>query len=140
MATVEAIAAAISRMEGYDVLGSLARRNNNPGNLRWAKTQARTVLTASGKFAAFNSALEGWQALYDYILDKAQDGLTLRAFVSLYAPPTENNTELYLDFMARQLNASPDETLTNILEPVSGADIADVNAGGVANLPKVVEG
>ena len=49
-------------MEGYSLLNSVARKNNNPGNLRsWGKTPTR------GGFAYFNRAEDGWSALYRQI-------------------------------------------------------------------------
>ncbi len=51
------IARAISVAEGFNVPGSLAQRNHNPGNL--------TKL--DGTFQVYASDTEGWNALYAYV-------------------------------------------------------------------------
>jgi hypothetical protein len=85
---ISKIASAISKMEGYTLLTSLARKNNNPGNLRsWPSTPP------VGGFAKFAKAEDGWKALYQQIEAnifgrgsrdsyrlRAKDGLTLREF------------------------------------------------------------
>lgn len=56
------IASAISKMEGYNLLNSLARKNNNPGLIRgWPKTPV------SNGYAHFARAEDGWKALYKQI-------------------------------------------------------------------------
>ena len=56
------MANAISKMEGYNILNSIAQKNKNPGNLRgWAKTP-----TEKG-YAKFARAEDGWKALYRQI-------------------------------------------------------------------------
>lgn len=117
------IARAISRMEGYQLLNSVARKNNNPGNLRsWGKTPTRNG------FAVFNRAEDGWSALYRQIENNifglgSKDpfrmrsvGLSLREFFQGqrdsegklilggypgYAPDSDNNqAEHYAKFVA----------------------------------------
>lgn len=56
------IAKAIAKMEGFNILNSISRKNCNPGNLRsWPKTT-----TANG-YAKFERAEDGWKALYKQI-------------------------------------------------------------------------
>lgn len=123
---ISGIAAAISKMEGYTILSSVARKNNNPGNLRtWSG-----VPSVNG-FAKFKRAEDGWKALYQQIENnifgrgrndsfpaRAKEGLTLREFFAGqrdqhnmvinggypgYAPAADNNhPEHYAKFIAEQ--------------------------------------
>ena len=55
---IEMIAEKVAQMEGFHIPGSLAERNNNPGNLRmWGRNPM------SGGFAMFPNVEEGWRAL-----------------------------------------------------------------------------
>lgn len=115
---ISAIAKAIAKMEGFYVNGSVASRNNNPGNLRsWPG-----VPTNKG-FATFPSAEAGWQALHMQVESnvwgrgkrdpwpKRADGLTLREFFGGqdggypgYAPSNDGNKpEHYARFVASQI-------------------------------------
>lgn len=72
----------------------LAYRNNNPGNLRYAK-QPGATLGANG-FAKFATPEEGFNALMNQIKLDGSRGLTLSQFISKYAPPSENDTHTYI--------------------------------------------
>lgn len=96
--------------------------NNNPGNLRFAGQSNSTQ--GEGGFARFNSPEEGYQALENQIqLDQSRD-LSLSEFVNKFAPPSENDTQSYIDFLVKNLNVSPDTSIATL--PVS--DIARVVA------------
>lgn len=79
--------------------------NNNPGNLRGA----------SG-WQKFSTPEEGFQALVDDITAKqtgrTTTGLgptsTLAEFFSKYAPPSENDTQRYVDVVAKRLGVTAD--------------------------------
>lgn len=80
--------------------GTLAARNNNPGNLRYAGQPGATQ--GEGGFARFETPEAGYEALKAQIeLDKSR-GMTVQEFVSKYAPPSENDTATYI----KQFNAS----------------------------------
>jgi hypothetical protein len=73
---VDAIAGAIARMEGFYKAGSLAQRNNNPGNIRrWSPK----VPVVDG-FSKFPTAGEGWAALRRQVDRNVGRGLTLYQF------------------------------------------------------------
>jgi hypothetical protein len=123
------IARAISKMEGYEMLNSKARKNNNPGNLRtWGKTPVE------GGFAKFNRAEDGWSALYKQIENNVMglgskdvftlraNGLTFREFFQGqrdkdgyaqtggypgYAPDKDgNHSEAYAKYVAKALDVT----------------------------------
>lgn len=110
----QSVAASISQMEGYNVAGSLAQRNNNPGNLRFVG-QAGAV-QGQGGFAAFPTPEAGQQALLDQINLDASRGMTLTQFVNSYAPPSENDTSNYLNFVSSQTGIDPNSSLTSAFQ------------------------
>jgi len=102
---VERIAVAISEMEGFNKPGSMAQRQNNPGNLRsWGKTPI-----VDG-FANFPTAAEGWSALRRQIWRNVDRGLTLYEFFggkpnvyAGYAPDADGNrSRHYAEFVAKR--------------------------------------
>lgn len=92
----------------------LAYVNNNPGNLRFAGQEGATQ--GEGGFARFNSPEAGVQALERQIKLDASRGLTLAQFINKYAPPSENDTQKYVQDMVAWTGASP-------LTPLSAIDI-----------------
>lgn len=72
----------------------LAFVNNNPGNLKFAGQAGATM--GEGGFARFSSPEAGYQAIKNQIeLDKSRN-MSLDAFITKYAPPTENDTASYI--------------------------------------------
>ena len=103
----------IAQIEGYNTPGTIANRNNNPGALRYAPNQIGQENTVNGKFATFASPQEGWLALENYIQNNSDK--TLRSFVYQYAPPNENDTAGYLNYLSGKLGVTADVTLDSIL-------------------------
>jgi hypothetical protein len=85
-------------------------RNNNPGNLRFAGQEGATP--GEGGFARFESPEAGLAAMQRQIeLDTQKRGMTLDAFINKYAPPNENNTKNYVEFVARRTGLDPRSTV-----------------------------
>lgn len=79
-----------------DVKASRAYRNNNPGNLVYNGQELAVGKDDKG-YAQFANENDGWQALYNQIeLDKGR-GISLEKFIYKYAPPQNNNTQLYIN-------------------------------------------
>ncbi len=120
------IGQAIAKMEGFFIQGSIANKNNSPGNLRnWQG------VPTDGGFARFPSSEAGWKALYKQIENNIfgtgkrdvfplrNQGLTLYQFFigqrdadgvviiggyPGYAPGADRNRpEAYAKFVATQL-------------------------------------
>lgn len=106
------IAEAIAQMEGYNKPGTLAQRNNNPGNLRFAG-QAGAIGKDSRGFAIFSTPEEGWAALNNQISLDAGRGLTLTQFLNKYAPSSENDTSNYINFVSSQTGIGPNDLISN---------------------------
>ena len=106
---------AIARYEGFYKDGSLAQRNNNPGNLRYVSWSTRKSGLDSSNFAIYPTAEDGLYDLYDLLMAKAEAGYTLEELMNIYAPPVENNTNAYVAFVADELGVSPNTKLSTIL-------------------------
>jgi hypothetical protein len=92
-----------------------AQKNNNPGNLRYAR-QREAIGKDDKGFAVFPDGPAGWRALHNQIkLDQKRE-LTLRQFIAKYAPPNENNTSEYLEFVIDHLGNDGDTPLDYLSE------------------------
>jgi len=95
-------------------------RNNNPGNINYgefARSQGSTGAEAAGRFAVFQTAQDGLNALGALLRSYAARGIdTIRSIISKYAPAGENNTEGYIANVAKRLGFGSDAHL-NLSDP-----------------------
>jgi len=112
MANLSTIADAIQRQEGY-YQGSLAYRNNNPGNLRYAGQTGATQ--GAGGFAYFPDYASGRAALENQIRLDALRGKTLAEFLHKYAPASENDTDSYITNMTAWTGIQPGQRLIDVI-------------------------
>lgn len=90
-------------------------RNNNPGNMR----------SSGGGFQTFDTPKAGLEAMQKDLLAKVSgnspimkahygDGYapTLRNVISTWAPPSENNTDNYINFVSQHAGIDPDQPLS----------------------------
>lgn len=118
----EEIESIISGLKGRNSKSSSPAGKNNWGNIRGA----------DGRFKGFSTPQEGMNALVADIRAKISGKSaamaskygpgyvpTLESLISTYAPPHENNTRGYIDFMHKQTGIDPNR-------PLSGADIESV--------------
>jgi len=94
------LASAIATQEGFFSAG-VASRNNNPGDLRNAPWVLPHPVVEGGFWVA-SSRGAGIAGLYHQIALGIARGESLRQLISIWAPPTENNTEAYLANTARR--------------------------------------
>lgn len=99
--------------------GSLADRNNNPGNLRYVGQEGATL--GAGGFAKFATAEDGYNALVSQIQLDGSRGLTVTQFINKYAPPSENNTSQYIQQFTQALGISQNTKISDL----SAQDVAD---------------
>lgn len=96
-------------------------RNNNPGNIEYAG-QRNATRESKGRFAKFNTPFDGVAGmshqLMRYFTGKTtgQELTTVRQIISTWAPPEENNTKAYIDWISRQLGVGPDDSI-NLRDP-----------------------
>ncbi len=79
---------------------TLASRNFNPGNLRFAGQ--RGASEGEDGFARFENATSGFDALKRQVSLDAGRGHTIDSFINKYAPPIENDTQGYIDFISKE--------------------------------------
>jgi hypothetical protein len=99
-------------MEGWFNSGTLAQRNNNPGNLR---ASSLATGTDSRGFAIFPDADTGWAALDRQLEIDASRGLTLASFIQKYAPSSEHDTAGYLSYLVNQLGTGANTLLKDLV-------------------------
>ena len=105
---------------------------NNPGNVRPGAVdyagQTGTALSkkGSGRFLTFDTPQSGLNSMSNVISqivrvkipdrfakgELASDKFTTRNLVSVYSPPSENNTSEYVDFVSKRLGVKPDDELS----------------------------
>lgn len=112
---------AIGEMEGFGIVGSRATRNNNPGDLDlepWMVKDFSAVLESipaevkeNPRFAHFPSIDDGWSALRQ-LLTADYLGMTIAAAFNKYAPPAENQTNEYVEFVCEATGLQPEDVLT----------------------------
>lgn len=94
-------------------------RNNNPGNLR------RTNIAWQGKipfsqssdeqFEQFTSVIYGLRAMLKDVINDINKGKnTVKLLITEYAPPSENNTNAYINSVAKTLGVAPTKRLTEV--------------------------
>lgn len=94
-------------------LGSpLAVANNNPGNLRFVGQPG--AVQGKGGFAKFESPEAGIQAMKNLLVLRKNQGMTLNQLINSYAPPIENDTDLYINQISSALNVPPNTPLSQI--------------------------
>jgi hypothetical protein len=93
-------------------------RNNNPGNLNYVGQPGATRESGpNGRFAVFQTAEEGLVALARQLRLYAQRGInSVRAIISKFAPPTENDTQAYIDSVSKRLGVDANASL-NVNDP-----------------------
>lgn len=100
----------------------LAYVNNNPGNLKFVG-QTGAVRGEKG-FARFRSPQEGFNALIRQVKLDASRGLSLAKFVHKFAPPSENNTRLYIAQLAKRLGVSASTPIARLNATVLAKEVA----------------
>lgn len=92
-------------------------RNNNPGNIRQSAVVYEGEIRPSQdkSFKQFKSVAYGYRAMF-VILDsyKRRGYRTLRDMLNRYAPPVENYTDKYIDFVCKKAGVLPDNTIETL--------------------------
>lgn len=86
--------------------------NNNPGNLRFAEQYG--AVKGEGGFAKFKTPQEGFDALVRQIKLDVSRGHTIASFINKFAPPTENDTKLYIQQAVKALGYKADTPLSKV--------------------------
>jgi hypothetical protein len=91
-------------------------RNNNPGNLRHGDDwQGLSASQGDAAFCQFDDPVYGLRALMRVLVNYRRKAdaqgkriVTIRQAINRWAPPNENNTNAYVNTVARRLGVDPD--------------------------------
>lgn len=110
------LAKLIATREGFFKSGTLPARNHNPGDLRHSPHSVHT--DDPNSIGAIDDDADGWADLERQLTLYADRGMTLSAVVYVYAPPSENDSASYLDFLIQSFGGliDADTPLRRILE------------------------
>ena len=91
-------------------------RNHNPLNIRRSKDQWKGMaeVQTDRAFVQFKSLEYGWRAAFVLLMRTYYHTYrlyTIRAIISRWAPPNENNTKRYIENVSRFTGIGPDEPL-----------------------------
>ncbi len=91
-------------------------RNNNPLNIRRSKDQWQGMRReqTDPSFCQFENLAYGWRAAFKLLTRTYYHTYrlyTIRAIVTKWAPPNENNTRAYVENVSRLTGIGPDEPL-----------------------------
>lgn len=143
MASLSDLSNAIARFEGYSIPGSVAQRNNNPGNLRAGIGQTGTD---GNGYAIFPDSATGFAALQHQVTLNINRGLSLDEFFggkpgvyAGYAPSGDaNDPGHYSQTVAGWLGIDPNAPLSDVIgtsggssTPGSGSDFSPIDTGGL---------
>lgn len=99
----------------YLVGGSRSLRNNNPGNLGCTDFSKRHgSIGCDGQRAIFPSVSAGEKAQKALLTSGNYKDKTLKDAIKTYAPPTENNTGKYTDYVTQKSGVNADTKMGNL--------------------------
>ncbi len=122
--------------------GSRSYQNNNPGNLRCAN-QIGMVWCDGMNYAIFGNYNDGKMAHIRQIQLDAGRKLTLQEFVYKFAPPTENNTQNYVNYILNRFPWATKYTKISRFDVNDLQKVMQLKEGwfepALENLPKKIE-
>ena len=108
------LARVMAQEEGYYVAGSVPNRDNNPLDLRHSPNASHAGEGAND-IGEIPTPEEGWADAERQLQIYASRQMTLRQMVYTLAPPTENDSERYLDFVCSSMGMGPDTLVSDAL-------------------------
>lgn len=99
---------------------NIPQRCSNPTNLMLPKPIGectgilRIIESEPIGYCEFPTPEAGWRAAHRQIVLDQVRNLTLKQFIFKFAPPGENDTNEYLDFVISELHVPPDVPLSQL--------------------------
>ena len=109
------LASLVAQEEGYGIPGAIPTTHNNPGDLRHSPHSDHSA-DAPNAIGQIDTPQDGWSDLERQLEIYAAHSMTLRAAIYAFAPPNENNSEQYLQFVCDGLGCSPDIPVSEALK------------------------
>ena len=121
-------------------------RNFNPGNIRISGVRYLGEVQPSQDkaFKQFETMAWGYRAMFVLLDSYHRRGIqTIRTMINRYAPPIENHTDNYINFVATKSGVAPDEILNpqskEVMIPIVSA-MSQIENGSPAVASEVNEG
>ncbi len=91
-----------------------AQRNCNPLNLRIKAPTGEAIANDEQGFCIFPFWEAGWRAGHRQLRLYAKRGLTIKEGIHKHAPPTENPTQKYLDFVCKEMRCNEETPVKDL--------------------------
>ncbi|MES2134484.1 MAG: hypothetical protein V4506_19210 [Bacteroidota bacterium] len=92
---------------------SLGYKQNNPGNIRNQGDIFDGEVYSNSSFKVFDRMANGYRAMAILLFNYFKRGEnTLRKLITEYAPPNENTTSTYINFVSDETGIGPDKVLS----------------------------
>ena len=114
MAPRTKLAQLIARMEGFGLPSAIPTVRHNPGDLRHSPHSSHQGI-GPNDIGIIDTDKHGWEDLERQLQLYADRGMTVREMVSAYAPPVENVTENYLEYICHFLPCEPLASVQSVL-------------------------
>jgi cellulase/cellobiase CelA1 len=109
------LARVMAQEEGDNVLGSVPNRDHNPLDLRHSPHSSHAG-EGPNDIGIIDNDADGWADAERQLQLYASRGMTLQQMVETLAPPTENNTQQYIDFVCAGMGLPPTATVAEALQ------------------------
>lgn len=104
----------MSKEEGFGLAGKIPTLRNNPGDLRHSPHSSHVGIDPEG-IGIIDTIEHGWEDFERQIRLDAARGFTVEKFIAKFAPPNENNTSVYLEYVCHNMPCLPSTLLRDIL-------------------------
>jgi hypothetical protein len=130
--------AAIAAFEGYGTQGTIATRQNNPGNLvagAFASSYGG-VATSGSSIATFPTAAQGLAAEDALVQQYDSEGYNVQELINAWAPPNASgnspaSTQNYINYVSQNLGVSPTTSLSSLASTSATPASSLSNAAGI---------
>jgi hypothetical protein len=115
---VTKLASLIAQFEGFGRPGAIPTVRHNPGDLRHSNHSEHPGGPAhANDIGTIDTDAHGWSDLERQLQIYAEEGLTLKQMIALYAPSEDhNNTSAYLGFVCAGLDLPPDARVSDAIK------------------------
>lgn len=106
---------AMAKQEGFGVPNTRPTKNHNPGDLEYHQFAIKHgAIGTDGRYAIFPDDKTGFNAMRE-LLRLHYAGMTLKDALDKYAPPIENETNVYLQHVCAWAECQPTDLIDNLL-------------------------
>lgn len=108
------LARVMAQEEGFYVEGSVPNRDHNPLDLRHSPHSEHPG--NPNAIGVIDTDADGWADADRQLQLYADRQMTVRAMVYTLAPPSENDSEQYLNFVCTHMGCTPDTSVAEALQ------------------------